>query len=129
MPRTVQQRLPGVEDNRVVRGREASAPRDNNVDRLSAVTMRTAKASMGAAVKDAIGDGALKEFGDKGKLSKVISGEKVPEYLARIYQDVPARRRLGLALLKDDPQVRVRLVIECDFDETGCQEISGRGRR
>lgn len=86
----------------------------NRVDHLHELPLHMAKAKLGACVREAIGPRALKEFGDKGLMGNVISGEKAPEYMARIYQDPAARRRLALALLKDDPAVKVRTVIEVD---------------
>jgi hypothetical protein len=89
---------------------------DNRVDRLVNKVdygkRPMAKAAMGAAIKHAIGDQPLKEFGDKGLVSNVCSGEKVPDYLARIYQDAGARRRFALALLEDDPGVEIETVIK-----------------
>lgn len=102
MSRTMQQQLPSVEVNGV-----DHAP------------LETAKARVGRAVKHAIGDSGLKSYGDKGLLSKVVTGEKVPKYLARIYQNARARQRFVRALAEDIPGVRVRVVIEWD-----CQEIS-----
>lgn len=91
----------------------------NKVDRLVEATesMRMAKAKMGAAVEHAIGDRPLKEFGDKGQMSNITSGEKVPEYLARIYHDPAARRRFALALLDGDTGVRKRIVLDFDAEE------------
>jgi hypothetical protein len=100
-----------VEDNEVDRDEEASPKAVNKVDQLLKVPMRQAKASLGAAVKAAIGDEPLKAFGDKGQLSNVLTGEKVPAYLARIYQDPEARRRFALALLEDDVEVVIETVV------------------
>lgn len=94
MPKGIEA-LDAVEDNRVDR-------LVNEVDRRK----RMAKASMGAAIEQAIGD-RRKAFGDKGLISNVCSGEKVPEYLARIYEDPEARRRFALALLEGDDEIEV----------------------
>ena len=83
----------------------------NKVDRLAAISLEMAKARLGAAVGQAIGDQPLKAYGDKGLLSKVSTGEKVPDYLARIYQDRGARRRLALALLEDDDHVDIETTV------------------
>lgn len=80
-----------------------------------------AKVRVARAIKAAIGDQCLKAYGDEGLMSRIVSGEGVPAYLARIYQDVRARRRFGLALLRGDPCVRMRMVIE--IDDGGWQEI------
>lgn len=104
MARTMPQRLPGVEVNRV-----------------DPALIEIAKAGVGLAIKEAIGDSGLKSYGDKGQMSKVVTGEKVPKYWARIFQNPIARRRLVRALARDIPGVRVRVVIEW---EEGCLEIS-----
>lgn len=98
MHRTMQQRLPGLPVNKV--------------DRLE-----TAKASVGRALRAAIGRDGLKTYGNKGQLSKVLTGEKVPAYLARIFDNPRARRRFGRALLRGDDKVRERTVIEFFEDD------------
>jgi hypothetical protein len=93
--------------------------RDEAVKELHQIKFRSAKARMGAAVERAIGDQPLKAFGHEGLLSGVCSGEKVPEYLARICESPAARRRFAMALLEDDPDVRFRTVIEIDERKAG----------
>lgn len=85
---------------------------DMKLDRL-----RMAKAKVGAAVKQAIGDQPLKAFGDEGLVSKLTTGEKVPDYLARICEDDGSRKRFALALLKGTPKAKVRVFIEVEDDE------------
>lgn len=109
MGRMVPHALPIEEVNSVDDGDLVAV---NKVDRLVDVPLAMAKAHFGAAVKAAIADAPMKAYGDKGLLSGVTSGEKVPDYLARICQDDNARRRLALALLRDDAGVRVRTVVE-----------------
>ena len=111
MGRSVQQRLPEVEVNRVETPRQDAL---NKVERLDDIDMRMAKVGFGSAVQRAIGDEGAKRYGDKGWISNVISGSGVPEYLARIWADPPARRRLAMALLKDDRKVKVRMVVEIE---------------
>lgn len=94
-----------AEVNRVDGAREDRSSLVNKVDRLPA------KVRAGAALKAAIGDDPLKKYGDKGLLANVTSGEKVPDYLARIVADKPARRRLALALLEDDSDVIVTTTV------------------
>jgi hypothetical protein len=84
------------------------------VKKIDHVDLEAAKARVGAAVESAIGNLPLKAFGDAGLISKVATGEKAPEYLARIYQDKAARRRFAVAWLADDEAVKVRTVIEID---------------
>ncbi len=76
-----------------------------------------AKAGVGRAVKDAIGDDPMKVYGDDSLMVKVINGERIPDYLARIYRNPDARRRYALALLKGDPRVRVRTTVDWDEEE------------
>lgn len=108
-----------MEVNRVDGRREPRERVVNKVDRLPERACDMAKAGMGAAIEHAIGDDPLKAYGDKGLMSKVVTGEKVPDYLARIYGNHEARRRLALALLKDDPSVRMRTTIEWDEEKVG----------
>src|SRR5687767_10557751 len=72
------------------------------------LAMDTAKEHVGKAIGSAIGDEPLRVFGDASFIAKVITGEKAPDYLARIYRNPDARRRLGLALLRGDDKVKVR---------------------
>lgn len=81
-----------------------------NVHRLD-VSLVIAKAKVGAAVAAAISDHPLKAFGHEGLLSAVCSGEKVPAYLARIYQDKTSRRHFAVALLEDDTDVVVTTTV------------------
>lgn len=112
----VAHRLPAEEDNRVDRLPMSAKGAVKKVDHLG---LEAAKARVGAAVESAIGDQPLKAFGDAGLMSKVVTGEKAPEYLARIYQNPKARRRLAMALLDGDPKVRMtrRVVIDIDDEE------------
>jgi hypothetical protein len=104
MRRSVQPTFGPMEVNRVDRPKPASSDVVNKVDRLE-IPLEMAKAKFGAAVGRAIGDEPLKTYGDKGLLSNVIAGPKVPDYLGRIYQDRASRRRLAKALLADDAGV------------------------
>jgi len=108
MPRSVQQPLPAMELERVEK-RDLDA-----LNKVEGQKLRMAKAGVGAAIAHAIGDAPAKTYGDKGWISNVTAGPGVPDYLARIWADPPARRRLGMALLKGDPKVKVRLVVEIE---------------
>lgn len=105
--------LDRVEDNRVDRSGERGSVVDNKVDRLPSKALAMAKATVGAAVEAAIGDQLLKRYGDEGMVSKIITGEKVPAYLAQIARDPEARQRFALALLKGT-KVRRRIVLDWD---------------
>lgn len=78
------------------------------------IPLEMAKASVGKAIKSAIGDDPLKVYGDDSMMAKVISGEKVPDYMARIYKNDAARRRYALSMLRGDKRVRVRTVVEIE---------------
>lgn len=108
--------LPPVE---VKASHRDSERRAEAVKELHHVKFRSAKAGMGAAVEQAIGSKPLKAFGHEGLISGVCSGEKVPEYLARIYEDEEARVRFARALLDGIDGVRVRTVIEIDERKVG----------
>lgn len=103
--------LPPALVNRVDREPERALVAVNKVDHAE-IPLDEAKERVGAAVEQAIGDRPMKHFGDKGLLCKVCTGEKAPDYLARIYQDPSARRRFARAWLKDDNAVRVKVVYE-----------------
>ena len=82
--------------------------------RRQAAVLRKAKVAVGAAFRRAFGDQARRKYGHEGLISALCSGEKVPDYLASVYLDEDARRRFALALLKGDPKVRVRTVVDID---------------
>lgn len=119
MSRSIAQRLPVEEVNRVEPASERASDVVNKVDRLpaKASAMASAKLQFGAAIAHAIGDDPLKHYGDKGHISNVISGEKVPDYLAKICDNPKARRRLAMSLLRGDKGVRKRIVLDWDDDE------------
>lgn len=106
MGRSVQQPLPPME----VKPSHRPNGRSEEPSPL-AVRLKMAKAKVGAAFERAIGDRPLKEFGHEGLVSAVCSGEKVPDYLARVAEDKQARRRFALALLEDDTDVIVTTTI------------------
>jgi hypothetical protein len=55
-------------------------------------------------------------FGDEGQLSRVVSGEGVPDYFARIYRDPEARRKLGFSFLRGSGvKKRISLVWDEEF--------------
>lgn len=100
MSGSVSRSVVSSEVNQVERPRMARAELVNKVERVESAPIDSAKASVGAAIQAAIGDAPMKTYGDKALMSGLCSGEKVPEYLANIYRDEDARRRLGLELLK-----------------------------
>lgn len=108
MPRSVEQRVPVAEVKRSHRDAEGVS---DKVKKLHDLPLVMAKGKVGRCVSAAIGNEPLKAFGHEGLMSEVCSGAKVPDYLARIYQNRPARRRLALALLDDDTDVVVTTTI------------------
>jgi hypothetical protein len=110
MARTsVQQPLPAMEVEKFDRA-ERGAREVKKLDRLNDLPLKTAKARMGACLREAIGTRPLKAYGGEALVSRVCNGD-VPEYLARIYQDAPARRRLGLVLLNSEDAVTVTVTL------------------
>ena len=107
----MQQRLPCVE---VKSSHNADPTGDDGVKKLHDVPLAMAKAKVGEAVSAGIGDQSPKAFGHEGRISGVCSGKNVPDYMARIYLDPDARRRYALSLLRGDPKVRTRFVVEIE---------------
>lgn len=110
--------LSRLEVNRVDKPKMLRAGTVSNVER-EPDPLEIAKIRVGEALRAGIGGEPLKAYGDRGFMSNVLSGDKVPEYLARIYQNDEARRRFARALLADDCGVRVRTVIEWDEEKAG----------
>lgn len=107
-------------DAEVKRPHRAEGERDEAVKNLHpALRMAKAKAKAGAAIEHAIGDTPDKHFGHEGLMSALKSGEKIPDYLARIVEDDDARLRFAKALLQGDTRVTFRTVIEIDERKVG----------
>lgn len=103
-----------VEVKRIDGDRAPATGTVNGIDRGDDNPLRHAKAQVGAVMAAAIGTDPLKCYGDAGLVSKVCSGEKAPDYLARIYQNPEARRRFAQAWLQDTPGVRMTVTFEFD---------------
>lgn len=102
--------LARVEDKRLDRLPESAKSAVKKVDG----PLDEAKKRAGKAVRAAIGDEAIRVYGDEGLLSRVMSGPGVPDYMARIVNNEEATRRYVLSLLKGDKSVKVRTVIEIE---------------
>jgi hypothetical protein len=102
--------VPG-EDKRLDRLPESAK---TAVKKLAYPSMDDAKASVGEAIRCAIGEEPLRVYGSEGQMSRVISGESIPDYMGRIASNPEARRRYALSLLRGDKQVKVRTVIEIE---------------
>lgn len=113
MGRSFQHQLPPMEVRRPDSERK---PQSGNRT-LPEIPLEMAKAGIGRAIKSAIGDDSMKVYGDDSLMAKVISGERIPDYLARIYRNPDARRRYALELLKGDPRVRIRTTVDWDEEE------------
>lgn len=111
---SVQQALPPMEVKRLDHLPERAQSAVKKVDRLP---VEAAKAHVGAAIRSAVGDEPLRVYGDEGLMSRVMTGEKVPDYMGRIFSNPDARRRYALALLKGDPRVRIRTTVDWDEEE------------
>lgn len=105
-----------VEDQRLDR---LPAKANGSVLKVDRLPVEAGKANVGAAVRSAIGDDPLRVYGDEAFMSKVISGEKVPDYLGRIASRPDALRRYALSLLKADPNVRIRTTVDWDEEKAG----------
>jgi hypothetical protein len=80
------------------------------------MSMEQAKKEVGKTVEYAIGADPRKQYGPDNVISGVVSGD-VPAYLARLYQNDGARRRLAKAWLKGASGVRTRNVTVIEWDE------------
>jgi hypothetical protein len=86
------------------------------VKKLEDAPLEVAKAEVGALIGAAIAGKPRKVFGDEGQLSRVVSGEGVPDYFARIYRDPEARRKLGFSFLRGSGvKKRISLVWDEEF--------------
>jgi hypothetical protein len=107
--------LPPMEVKRIDSAAESRSKTVNKIDHEEIDAVLLAKTGMGAVIKDAIGGEPLKSYGDPGFVSKVVSGEKVPDYLAAIYANEGARLRMAKALLRSSgKQVKERTVFEIE---------------
>lgn len=116
MPRSLQRSLPPMEVKELPR-REQRA--ESAVKELPEVPLHMAKAGMGGAIGEAIEGRPLKAYGHEGLLSEVRTGARVPDYLARIYQDPAARRKLALALLRNDADIVITTTIAIPTRKVG----------
>lgn len=104
MPGTMRQRVEAAEVEDV---HDRVQPEVNNVHRHVDLALEPAKRRTGAAIRRALEGRQVKEFGSRSLISDVCSGEKVPDYLARMVGDRTVCRRLAMALLEDDPDIVV----------------------
>lgn len=103
MATTMRLPLPPVLVKRVATQPE---PHVNDVDNL---TLEEAKAAIGRVVAAAIAGAALKEFGDKGQVSRWCQGEN--PNLAKLWQRPDVRRRLVLALAEESGLASVEVTV------------------
>jgi hypothetical protein len=80
-------------------------------------SLEAAKAHVGEVVKAAIGDNPRKVYGPDNTISGVISGEKVADWLARIYVDHGARKRFAREWMRGSSGVRQRNLTVIEWDE------------
>lgn len=114
MPRSLSQPFAPTELKSLHRD---ESDRAEAVKNLHHVPLAMAKAKVGAAIGKAIGDAPTKEYGHEGLISGVKSGEKVPEYLARIVANRGACRRFLKALAADDTGIVTYTVMHIPDDE------------
>jgi hypothetical protein len=83
----------------------------NSVD--PEMTLRMAKAQLGGAFRlGVVLSGAqFKEFGDKGRVSRVCAGDEIPDWLARAWARDSTRKQFVLALVDASGFFETRLQI------------------
>lgn len=77
-------------------------------------SLNEAKESFGRALKSAIGDSSLKEFGDPSQVKRTTDGD-ISNVIARVWQREDTRLEFVKALAKESGVARVHCTIE--FDE------------
>ena len=92
-----------LEDKRLDRLPESAKSAVKKVDG----PLEAAKKRAGRAVRAAIGEEAVRVYGDEGLMSRVMSGPGIPDYMARIVERPDALRRYAVALLSEVPNVRI----------------------
>lgn len=103
MKPTMQRTLPPMEDKRLDRLPESAKTAVKKVDG----PLDAAKKRAGKAVRAAIGEEAVRVYGDEGLMSRVMSGPGIPDYMARIVERPDALRRYAVALLSEVPNIRI----------------------
>ncbi len=111
MPQHSQRAFGPLEVRRTDKADSADPVMVRKADRLADIPLEMAKVGMGCAIGKGIGDDPYKVYGDTGLIARVVSGDKVPEYLARIYVDPAARQRFGLALLEGTPGAEFEMTV------------------
>lgn len=80
-------------------------------------SLEAVKTQVGQVVKAAIGDNPMKVYGAENLMSGVVNGEKVADWLARIYRDNGARKRFGREWMRGSSGVRQRNLTVIEWDE------------
>lgn len=80
-------------------------------------SLEQGKKRVGHVVKAGIGDSPRKVYGPDNIISGVVNGERIPDWMARIYNDGDARLRFGKEWLKGAAGVRSRNVTVIEWDE------------
>jgi len=84
------------------------------VNKVDGDSLEQSKVALGRDISEAIAGTPRKVYGDDALMSGICSGDKVPDYLARIYRDRIARRKLGFAFLRG---TGVRKHVSLEWDE------------
>lgn len=116
MTTMMQRNLPPMPLKRVESGSEAVLNPVESHESARELTLDAAKALVGRVVSDVIRetDAALKEFGDKGAVSRWCQGKENPN-LARLIQSTEARKAMAKSLLRSCGEcVKERTVFEIE---------------
>jgi hypothetical protein len=108
MPRSLDRAFVSVEDKRLESLPDSAK---QGVKKLECSPLERAKVRAGRAVRHAIGESPMKEYGDEGQMSKVVAGPGIPDYLARIVNRPDALRRYALSLLEGEQGVEVETTV------------------
>jgi hypothetical protein len=99
--------------------RSTVVSKTDRLAKLAEIPLEMARISMGDAIARGIGRESYKAFGDTGLITKVVSGEKVPDYLAKLYADADARQRFALALLEGLDGVAMETTVRINQTKAG----------
>jgi hypothetical protein len=117
MDRSIQSALPPMEVEKLP---SPSDRADRGVRKVHAIPERSledGKKAVGRVARAGIGDSPRKVYGPDNITSGVVSGERIPDWMARLYNDDEARLRFGKAWLDGAAGVRSRNVTVIEWDE------------
>lgn len=84
---------------------------------VPAMSLEDGKKAVGRVARSGMGDSPRKVYGPDNITSAVVSGDKIPDWMARMYVDPESRLRFGKAWLDGADGVRSRNVTVIEWDE------------